>query len=1171
MGGETLEFCEKEKQVLSERIAELEEQLTEEQRHELEVKLETSEKHIPLICVGDNSEDDDIIFILPEDYSPRKRLKIDHEKKAHRIGDQDNQAKKDLAITYYKPGTNLPHARENCSAHKFVQSNVTTATVSCNENYCEQCYCYVCDANVKECNSWKNGTNPHCNAYSKNAFWEKLRKMAKRKVSSVQDSLLKCLPANEQSKLLLEAAEMVTELLENLKDKLSDSSSGYSSRSSSPSCDCDCHYDSCGSYDSQGCEGCYDYHEERSCSFGGYWSFGGMHLSRFDFNLIDNVESTVKKARDFLDDNQPGPAAIVLDALTVVLLPADSERLRKAWIQVFMHPDLPKNIEEKVRERLKNAVDGAQICSPESIGLNVILEMRKWDDTLLLKCFDGKLKNDFIREDEEVVEARLSFLEKNQRFSDALSYMLSCKTLEKNHSASYYGFGGAVPSTTEKCVANITHYKKKFVLLLAKAGKVEQALNVLNFPVSGDIPASILSNTGFKDTRGTTPLTQCTLAIIDFATTKKLLIAMVNENSSVEAGKIPSPSSIPEEKLKKVLAFIMTATQVNSNLRNEQAFEWFINTFCESSIINKCSPEENQEVIKAAGEIVNKAKQEFLSHLEVKPPEGVSLKVFVVELFASVVANLYVNNNCYPYFPISYTLELFKKKDLLWACVSVVLSPVLTNKINGQILNFMQANVIKTLGSQCIPYDVYKSWIKKQVDIGGIERNYEIALLMLKEGRLLKKCQEGSSIRKKAVSLVKTLIKTVDALLSKNGSSNGKDRLCVVLKKIKNDFAKEIVKCGLDSLEGKLMGLIFKNDPSFENFEDVRKACGDEKWPSIKSEMMDFLKKHLSSRSHAACCVEVFGRYGMYDEVKQTLAAVGSSNVSTICEKIKVTLLKLEKPDEACQFADACCDWLSKTLCDVAFCSWRYNFNNLPDSVVSCVKAIAAFKQQTSNDILTAAMRHTSEYFSRNTVQHKHRCYLERWLREIKGLFGKCELTAWSWAFHELTTGPLKRKSAVIKHLMNSTSLQSGTLTYSQLRLMQTKAKVNTASKDKNTPAHAQGKVQKRSGCETQAPATSTVQKNVSGGSFVPLTSGKQAQGSAQERAMNAPGCGTQGLLAATASSQFVNSAQGNALSAKKGTVGVPAVAIANENVASLPGSKASMFVAIAPMSSASP
>ena len=45
--------------------------------------------------------------------------------------------------------------------------------------------------------------------------------------------------------------------------------------------------------------------------------------------------------------------------------------LRKAWIEVFMHPDLPKNVEDKVRERLKNVIDGALICSPESSGLRV--------------------------------------------------------------------------------------------------------------------------------------------------------------------------------------------------------------------------------------------------------------------------------------------------------------------------------------------------------------------------------------------------------------------------------------------------------------------------------------------------------------------------------------------------------------------------------------------------------------------------------------------------------------------------------------------------------------------------------------------------------------------------------------------------------------------------------
>jgi len=47
---------------------------------------------------------------------------------------------------------------------------------------------------------------------------------------------------------------------------------------------------------------------------------------RYGFDLGGNVASTVNKAKEYLADNQPGPAALVLDALTVVLLPADNER-----------------------------------------------------------------------------------------------------------------------------------------------------------------------------------------------------------------------------------------------------------------------------------------------------------------------------------------------------------------------------------------------------------------------------------------------------------------------------------------------------------------------------------------------------------------------------------------------------------------------------------------------------------------------------------------------------------------------------------------------------------------------------------------------------------------------------------------------------------------------------
>ena len=49
-----------------------------------------------------------------------------------------------------------------------------------------------------------------------------------------------------------------------------------------------------------------------------------------------------------------------------------------------------------------------------------ILEIRKWNDPLLVKCFAGKLGGDSIKEDEDVVEARLAFLEKNKRYTMCL-------------------------------------------------------------------------------------------------------------------------------------------------------------------------------------------------------------------------------------------------------------------------------------------------------------------------------------------------------------------------------------------------------------------------------------------------------------------------------------------------------------------------------------------------------------------------------------------------------------------------------------------------------------------------------------------------------------------------------------------------------------------------------
>jgi len=400
--------------------------------------------------------------------------------------------------------------------------------------------------------------------------------------------------------------------------------------------------------------------------------FSSALLDRWVFSLSSNVSNTVSKATDYLKSGQPGQAAVVLDALTVVLLAADNDSnrwpygevtaslrsLRKAWIEVLMHPDLPKNVEDKVRERLKNANDGALICSPDGTGLKVVLEMKKWNDESLVKCLAGKLGEDFIKEDEEVAEARLAFFEKNKRFTDALSYMLGCKVSQRSFS---YGMNSSV----ERRLANISQYRNKFIVLLAKAGKTDQAFHVITVPNSVELDKDILTNTSSKVVGSSGTNSQSSLGTISYSNMTELLSAIVSDNSSTEMGKLPSPQIIPETKLRKVLALILTGAQVNSSLRSDAAMEWYINMFCESSLSNNLAKDVRQKFTKEAEEVVKKAKNKLLDPSEIKPPFNGPFKVFVVELFAALGVSLFTTNNYYMYqslCSITRVMEALKKK-----------------------------------------------------------------------------------------------------------------------------------------------------------------------------------------------------------------------------------------------------------------------------------------------------------------------------------------------------------------------------------------------------------------------------------------------------------------------------------------------------------------------------
>lgn len=74
-------------------------------------------------------------------------------------------------------GTNaledFPHPRENC----VVAPMANTWHGLANRKYCINCYCYVCDTPVMECQKWME----HCNARHKNVKWQKERERFRKK------------------------------------------------------------------------------------------------------------------------------------------------------------------------------------------------------------------------------------------------------------------------------------------------------------------------------------------------------------------------------------------------------------------------------------------------------------------------------------------------------------------------------------------------------------------------------------------------------------------------------------------------------------------------------------------------------------------------------------------------------------------------------------------------------------------------------------------------------------------------------------------------------------------------------------------------------------------------------------------------------------------------------
>jgi len=118
-------------------------------------------------------------------------------------GGMQDSDEEDSCLVVGQTGTfssDLPHARAHCANRPFqvTKERVGQEEGGNNEQFCPNCFCYVCDVKASECQGWLRVG--HCHAHDKDPHWRALREFTRIEMLS-NSPLLQALGCDEAAQM----------------------------------------------------------------------------------------------------------------------------------------------------------------------------------------------------------------------------------------------------------------------------------------------------------------------------------------------------------------------------------------------------------------------------------------------------------------------------------------------------------------------------------------------------------------------------------------------------------------------------------------------------------------------------------------------------------------------------------------------------------------------------------------------------------------------------------------------------------------------------------------------------------------------------------------------------------------------------------------------------------